>query len=349
MRTLYVLVLIVIFPLLTGGSPSGYVVGWGDNMAGQSTGVPFSGYSTGLVRSGSIVLSNAVAVAAGGSHGLALRADRTVVGWGYNLEGQATGLMSPYPYTTNGLVSKTGQSLKGVNAIAAAQNCSLALRTDGSLVGWGKIDAPTQASNVMSIALGWNHSLLLKQDTTVESWGAAGKPPIGLTNIIAIAATQANYGHDMALKRDGTVVEWSIRGVAREIQVPSKVSNVVAIAAGANYSLALKENGTVLGWGFNRSGEATGIPTTNSPFVTTGLVMVAGQILTNVTAIVSGNGFNLALKKDGTPVAWGHPPRRLMSVWTVPDGLTNVVAIAAGENFCLAITTNAAVAERFRR
>jgi hypothetical protein len=34
---------------------------------------------------------------------------------------------------------------------------------------------------------------------------------------------------------------------------------------------------------------------------------------------------------------------------TVPDGLRDVVAIAAGDNFCLAITTNNAVAEKFRR
>jgi hypothetical protein len=33
----------------------------------------------------------------------------------------------------------------------------------------------------------------------------------------------------------------------------------------------------------------------------------------------------------------------------IPAGLSNVVAIAAGETYRLAITTNAAVAERFRR
>jgi alpha-tubulin suppressor-like RCC1 family protein len=58
------------------------VVGWGANVPAV-TGIPFSGQSTGLVIAGH-VLSNAVAVAAGQSHTLAIRRDGTVVGWGLN-------------------------------------------------------------------------------------------------------------------------------------------------------------------------------------------------------------------------------------------------------------------------
>jgi alpha-tubulin suppressor-like RCC1 family protein len=55
-------------------------------------------------------------------------------------------------------------------------------------------------------------------------------------------------------------------------------------------------------------------------------------------AIAAGGECSLAVRRDGTVVAWGYIARRPA---TVPAALSNAVAIAAGENFCLAITTNA--------
>src|SRR5208282_5721653 len=105
--------------------------------------------------------------------------------------------------------------------------------------------------------------------------------------------------------------------------------------------------GTVMGWGFNMAGQATGIPTTN--YVSSGLVRIGGQTLSNVVSIAAGDAYSLALKEDGTVVAWGHMVHGLHPA-TVPAGLSNVVAIAAGSfDFCLAITTNRDVAERFRQ
>jgi alpha-tubulin suppressor-like RCC1 family protein len=133
---------------------------------------------------------------------------------------------------------------------------------------------------------------------------------------------------------------------------PEGLSNVVALAAGAAHSLALRRDGTVVGWGWNKVGEATGTPTTNSPngldFISAGHVHLGGQVLSNVVSIAAGTGYSLALKNDGTVVAWGRMVNDLYPA-TVPAGLSNVVAIAAGENFCLAITTNRAVADRFRQ
>jgi alpha-tubulin suppressor-like RCC1 family protein len=117
--------------------------------------------------------------------------------------------------------------------------------------------------------------------------------------------------------------------------------------------LALKRDGTVVGWGSNKVGESTGTATTNSPngvdFFSAGQVVISGQVLSNVMSIAAGTGYSLALKKDGTVVAWGRMVNDLYPV-TVPEGLSDVVAIAAGaEDFCLAITTNRVVADRFRR
>ena len=76
--------------------------------------------------------------------------------------------------------------------------------------------------------------------------------------------------------------------------------------------------------------------------------MIDGQVLGNIAAIAAGHGYSMALKQDGTIVTWGRMVNDLYPA-TVPDGLSNVVAIAAGDNFCLAITTNSAVAEKFRQ
>lgn len=133
--------------------------------------------------------------------------------------------------------------------------------------------------------------------------------------------------------------------------MPVGLSNVVAIAhaegfnGGGNY-LALKSDGTVVGWGGNRSvGMAIGSPTTNYAYTSSGIVTIGGKVLTNVKAIDVGPLFSLVLKNDGTVIAWGDNGFHQTDV---PAGLSNVVAITAGNNFCLAITTNRAVAEKFR-
>ena len=98
----------------------GTVVGWGQNTSGQATGVPSSGDNSGQVIINGQSLSNVVAIAAGYEHGLALKADGTVVGWGDNTYGETN---------TTGLTN--------VVAIAAGAYNSLALEADGTVVGKG--------------------------------------------------------------------------------------------------------------------------------------------------------------------------------------------------------------------
>ena len=59
--------------------------------------------------------------------------------------------------------------------------------------------------------------------------------------------------------------------------------------------------------------------------------------LTGVTAIAAGGYHSLALKSDGTVVAWGA---NWYGEATVPDGLTGVIAIAAGRSHSLALKSD---------
>lgn len=348
--------------LVRADMPTGKVVGWGSNIGGEATGIPTGNppgtpnAATGLVMIAGQVLSNVMAVSAGSGHSLALKDDGTVFGWGNNPCGEATGFKTEYPYRTNGQVKLAGQILTNITAISAGDHISLALKSDGTVVSWGEkpgeynwgqMKVPSGLSNVVAIAAGIRGNLALKKDGTVVQWSVAGdvRPaPAALSNIVAIAAGNINYGHNLGLKRDGTVVKWTNGNI--EEPVPDEATNVVSIASGDAHSLALRKDGTVVGWGSNQFGEATGNPTTGFPSSSSGVVLIGGLVLNNVTAIAAGNDYSLALIKDGTVVAWGNV---LYHQVAVPSGLSDVVAIAAGQEFCLAITTNSAVATKFRQ
>jgi alpha-tubulin suppressor-like RCC1 family protein len=115
----------------------------------------------------------------------------------------------------------------------------------------------------------------------------------------------------------------------------------------------------VVAWGDNTDGE------TNVPAAATNVMAVAagdeyslalkgdGTViawgkttavptgLSNVVAIAAGGGQNLALKNDGTIIAWGTP---ITSATTnIPAGLSNIVAIACGDGHNLALKIDGTV------
>jgi alpha-tubulin suppressor-like RCC1 family protein len=227
------------------------------------------------------------------------------------------------PYAAWGAMSAPS-GLTHVVAFAAQGGHSLALKSDGSVVGWGSNDfgesnVPPELGEVVAIAAGPSHSLALKRDGTIAAWGGSLPRhiviPSGLSGVVAIAAGAV---HSLALKSDGTVIAWGDNNADQRI-VPTGLSGVVAIAAGGSQSLALKSDGTVIGWG------ATASPPSG---------------LTEVVAIAMGDFHALALKSDGTVVAWGG---NNLSQSTVPSGLTEVVAITAGDQNSLALRRDGSV------
>ena len=300
---------------------------------------------TGLVEIAGQTLTNIMAVAVGEGHGLALKSNGTVAGWGWNIFGQATGNPTKTGLcVSSGIVTIDGTLLANVKAIAAGRTHSLALKDDGTVAAWGslndgkKASVPVGLSNVVAIAAGYDGSLALKNDGTVIGWDM--RIPAGLSNIVAIAAANTPWSQGLVLRKDGVVVDLGRGNGLENGEVVA--SNAVAIAEGDAHGLALQCDGTVVEWGSYTSGVSGG----NTGNATSKLVTINGQILDNVIAIAASGNNSMALKNDGTVVAWGKLGQQPA---TVPAGLSNVVAISAGDNFCLAITTNRAVAERFRQ
>jgi alpha-tubulin suppressor-like RCC1 family protein len=167
----------------------------GDDDGEQSLALARDGsvYSFGDVSDVPGDLTNAIAIAAGGWHNMALRSDGTVTAWGDDSFNQ----------------TDVPDGLTNVIAIAAGDWHSLALKADGTVVGWGfadvgAIDIPEGLTNVIAISAGQYYSLALKKDGTVIGWGA-NYPPInsgqtnilpGLTNVTAISA---GVGHAVAI------------------------------------------------------------------------------------------------------------------------------------------------------
>lgn len=124
---------------------------------------------------------------------------------------------------------------------------------------------------------------------------------------------------------------------------PPGLTNVVAISAGADYLLALKANGTVAAWGGAATYAVTNYPPWHPIPIGAPAIPPPTNVppdLNGVVAIAAGASHCLALKSDGTVVAWGD---NTYGQTNVPAGLSNVIAVAAGETHSLALKSDSSI------
>ncbi|HWA27796.1 MAG TPA: immunoglobulin domain-containing protein [Lacunisphaera sp.] len=235
-------------------------------------------------------LNNVVAIAAGSDHSVALKADGTVSAWGGST------------YSPPGPAAQVPADLANVVAIDARTGTSIALLANGTLRAWGfSSTVPTDLGPVVAVALGDSHRVALRSNGTVVAWGSGSHGettvPAGLANVRALAAGgTASGGHTLALKADGTVVAWGYN-LDGQCNVPAGLTGVVAVAAGGYHSLALKADGTVVAWGANDYGQRT-VPAN-----------AAGA-----TAISAGYWHGIALVPVGPPTVATPPQTRILNV-----------------------------------
>ncbi|MCW5554800.1 MAG: hypothetical protein KIS67_21885 [Verrucomicrobiae bacterium] len=203
--------------------------------------------------------------------------------------------------------------------------------------------------------------------TVVASgWNSHGQTPIphaAQGGVVAVASA----AHTVALKSEGSVVGWggNHSGLTEPIAAQSGVTAIAAGGAcdfGCNgHTVALKDDGTVVAWGRNDHGQVTGTPATEGfPYsATASPVTLGGQVLNGVIAIAAGSYHTVALKNDGTVVAWGgNENGQVTGTWAPVGGpyaataspvtlggqiLTAVIAIAAGGNHTVALKNDGSV------
>ncbi|MGA2243795.1 MAG: immunoglobulin domain-containing protein [Verrucomicrobiota bacterium] len=248
-------------------------------------------------------LSEVVAVAGDQGAGFAVRLDGSVAAWG---GGAGTNVS---PAATN------------VVAIAASESTTdYALRSDGTVVAWnGFVALPgslvSTGSNIVAIAAGIDYGVGLRAEGSLVAWGDVPENwlPAGLSHVTAIAM---GYEQGLALRNDGTVVAW---GGGAGTNVPAGLANVTAIAAGLGQSLALKSNGTVVAWG---SGNGTNVPAGLTNVVA---IYAGGQPQEQVIGFLPpGQSLSLALRADGTVVAWGD---NFYGETNVPAALSQLLVV----------------------
>ena len=250
---------------------------------------------------------------------------------------------------------------------------------DGTLVNRSTPVAMVGFEGVATLAVGPTHGLAIQSSGALISWGhnKSGQlgdggttdrttpgPVPGPASVTRIAAGNA---FSLALESDGTVLAWGNNAsgelgdgsAPNDQHTPVTVSGlgagtgVVAVAAGASHALALKSDGTVLAWGNNASGQLGTGDAPNDHLLPTpisGLGFGSG-----VTAVAAGDTYSMALKSDGTVLAWGNNASGQLGDGSAPtdhatpvpvSGLgvgSGVVKIIGGGTHSFAITSDGRV------
>lgn len=265
---------------------NGNTLGWGENGQGQ-----LGNGLTGTVTTPSPgPLGQVLDIAVGVGHTVALQADGTLSGWGGNGAGQIQQSgVGPYlnPQTLavgiGAVQVETGSDttflvdfLGDVHAFGS--NAGGRLGTGGS---GGSVTTPTKLAglaDVVQIVAGLDFAAALTASNEVYTWGAANEGQLGFGGSVRVDATR-----------------------------PEKVPNLppmVQICAGQGHVLARDNQGHVWSWGRNGNGQL-GRGTASPPYVNTGVpAQIAGA--DTFAAIACGRFFSLALRVDGTLMAWGN-------------------------------------------
>lgn len=226
------------------------------------------------------------AVAAGGAHTLARRADGAVFAFGLNANGEVgngTLLPQPTPVQIAGLTN--------IVAVAAGASHSLALRANGTVAAFGANDEGQLGDNTTTrrrkpvrvttlaaakaIAAGGLHSVAVTQTGAVFAWGnnlsgqvgdggwATQRVPVAVPGLLQITSVSAGAAHTTAVSSAGAHWAWGANlgqlgdgsiEIRRSPVIVSPPATTARVVAGGAHSLAITADGSVWSTGINLLG-----------------------------------------------------------------------------------------------
>jgi alpha-tubulin suppressor-like RCC1 family protein len=321
----------------------GTVWAWGSNGAGELGDGTTTSRSTPVRVTG---LSGVTQVAACGYFSVALRSDGTVWAWGDNRGGQlGRGTASNHEVTPARV-----RGLARVTKISAGADFVLALRSDGSVRAWGdnrrgQLGNGTTASSpvpvkvaglsgVTGIAAGFDASIATRASgisaiTSVWTWGSNDRGQLGDGTLTSRSTPERVSGLPV-----------SIAGISAGGGLVGHIGPGGTLAGGG-FAAVLGTDGTVWAWGDDSAGQLGNAPS-GTPVTRPVNTIGTGSGISQLSA---GDFHMLALKPDGTVLAWGaNGYGQLGNGSTAPvtgpvqvTGLTGATQVAAGGEFSLAV------------
>jgi alpha-tubulin suppressor-like RCC1 family protein len=307
----------------------GPLVGWGNNegeegdLGNEALANPHDPAQLSDVPVEVSAVPEAIGLAAGSHHSLALLQSGEVMAWGEGIDGElgdgtrrgsARAVKVCAPEVTKCL---GGPYLDEVTSVAAGEGFSLALLRSGEVMAWGddtngelgigdqigsRVPAPVcmrlqwpcrpgnYLTEVLAIAAGRSFSLALLRDGTVMAWGEDDEGQLGPA-----------AGHSKC-SPSRNKCSWNPKPVRG-------LTGVTAIAAGNEFSLALQSNGTVKAWGEGVVGNlGDGSHKKSATPVTVcaiGARKPCTTSLDEVRTIAAGSRTAYALLDSGAVAAWG--------------------------------------------
>jgi alpha-tubulin suppressor-like RCC1 family protein len=255
------------------------------------------------------------------AHCLALKANGQVVAWGLNDYGQCD-------------VPTGGQS--GVTFVDAGRDYSLAIKDYGGVISWGHNTnyggsiPPEAQSGVLAVCnTSRDTTSALKSDGTVIQFGDSylnilSTFRIRATGCKAISRSSWSGLFGLICNNGDVIYLYDILGNNIRMQ---DIEEAVGIATGNSFGLALEKSGQVKGYQYPEY------------FVNKGQLNIPSAAKSDVVSVAAGAYHSLALKSDGTVLAWGDNAKGQCDI----HGLTNVIAIAASNNNSMALKADGTV------
>lgn len=243
--------------------------------------------------------SNVSHVGASRRTSAAVMADGTIAAWGYDINGEVSGV----PFPPEGRVFTKVFGGEGF--------VLLGLTNDGQLISWGRntvgqADVPglPAGKTYVKASVGMHHGAALRNDGRIITWGCDDPTQYSTTvkgTILTVPSlptgktyTDVAVGNKttLALRNDGLLFGWGYAN-SGELSVPALPAGVTwtGVALTSYFAVGLRSDGTVAAWGDNTFQQVSGVP-----------VAPAGKVFTAITA---GGDHALARLSDGTWVGWG--------------------------------------------
>lgn len=262
---------------------------------------------------------------------------------------------------------------------------SFAIKTSGSLWGWGANDlgqlgintsgpsdnrsSPVQIGNLTNwkkVIAGYDWALALKTDGTLWGWGANTFGQLGLGDVvnrsspvqIGTGTDWSEIGHNFAIKTNGTLWAWGSNtfgelGLSESNIVHNKINkdylnlDFTTVDIARNSGFGIGTNGTLWGWGANDVGQLGDNSTSNRTLpVKIGIDTDWKTVKGSTSESTLGTEVHtLAIKTDGTLWAWGSNTRGQLGLLTTVNRSepvkvgadTNWSKLSAGSSFTIAI------------